>query len=54
MGDGCSGSGADDDIVVSSARAYISAINKMLGFHESRKALRAKAEVARKGEEVVV
>lgn len=30
-----SGSGADEDIVVSSVRAYISAINKMLGFRDS-------------------
>eukprot|EP00897_Mesotaenium_endlicherianum_P000415 jgi/Mesen1/10374/ME000080S09756 len=31
-----SGSGADEDIVVASARAYISAINKMIGFSGSR------------------
>ena len=30
----CSGSGADADIVVSSARAYISAINKLLGYRD--------------------
>lgn len=27
-----SGSGADEDIVVSSARAYVSALNKMIPF----------------------
>lgn len=28
----CSGNGASEDIVVSSARAYISALNKLIGF----------------------
>lgn len=30
----CSGIGAGMDIVVSSVKAYISAVNKMVGFHE--------------------
>jgi hypothetical protein len=31
-----SGSGAGEDVVVSSVRAYISALNKLLGFKGSR------------------
>ncbi|EFN59861.1 hypothetical protein CHLNCDRAFT_133663 [Chlorella variabilis] len=33
-----SGSGADEDIVVSSARAYVSALNKMIGFISAKAA----------------
>ena len=43
-----SGSGADEDIVVSSARAYISALNKMISYisaNQSAAALAASASV---------
>ncbi|KAI3429866.1 hypothetical protein D9Q98_010177 [Chlorella vulgaris] len=36
-----SGSGADEDIVVSSARAYVSALNKMIGFISAKSAASA-------------
>lgn len=39
-----SGSGADEDIVVSSARAYISAVNKLLGFRDSAAAMASRQE----------
>jgi hypothetical protein len=32
----CSGTGASMDVVVSSVKAYISALNKMLGFQDAR------------------
>lgn len=40
--------GADEDIVVSSARAYISAINKILGFQSPAAAAAAAASNALK------
>ncbi|CAI5521853.1 unnamed protein product [Closterium sp. Naga37s-1] len=40
-----SGSGADEDIVVSSARAYISAVNKMLGFGDSAASIASRHHV---------
>ena len=51
-----SGNGADDDIVVSSARAYVSAINKMIAFvskNEQRAAEAADQKAMRSMDEEV-
>jgi LeuA allosteric (dimerisation) domain len=39
-----SGSGSDTDIIVSSARAYVSALNKMLTWHSRRREQAAKGQ----------
>jgi 2-isopropylmalate synthase len=41
-----SGNGADNDIVVASARAYVSALNKMIGFLSAQEKAKAAAASA--------
>lgn len=39
-----SGNGADEDVVVGSARAYISALNKLISYHSASKQMSGRQE----------